>query len=91
MNIQSTHVSKGSDLEQTRIYKVAFINKYKAFVADMTRIKDTSKMRICGIPISVFDNLNDFDRHIVAQISNNLVKTLLIAGNSQQRQSAAKL
>lgn len=27
----------------------------------MTRIKDTSKMRICGIPISVFDNLNDFD------------------------------
>lgn len=37
-----------------------------AFVADMTRIKDTSKMRICGIPISVFDNLNDFDRRIVA-------------------------
>jgi hypothetical protein len=32
-----------------------------AFVASMTRIKDTSKMKIGGIPISVFNNLNDFD------------------------------
>ena len=37
-----------------------------AFVGNMTRIKDTSKIRLGGIPIQVFDNLNDFDKRIVA-------------------------
>ena len=37
-----------------------------AFVAAMDRIKDISKIKLAGIPISVFNNLNDFDRVIVA-------------------------
>lgn len=38
-----------------------------AFVADMLRIKDISKIKLAGIPISVFNNLDDFDKCIVAQ------------------------
>lgn len=42
-------------------------NKFPgAFVAQMDRIKDTSKIKLGGIPISVFNNLNDFDKCIVA-------------------------
>lgn len=42
-------------------------NKFPgAFVAQMDRIKDTSKIRIGGIPISVFNYLVDFDKRIVA-------------------------
>ena len=37
-----------------------------AYVADMLRIKDISKIKIGGVPISVFNNLNDFDKCIVA-------------------------
>lgn len=33
-----------------------------AYVADPTRIKDISKIKIAGIPIEVFDNLDDFDK-----------------------------
>ena len=32
-----------------------------AYVADMLIIKDISKIKIGGVPISVFNNLNDFD------------------------------
>ena len=42
-------------------------NKFPgAYVAAMDRIKDTSKMKIGGIPIRVFENLDDFDKRIVA-------------------------
>ena len=37
-----------------------------AFVGNMTRIKDSSKIRLGGIPIQVFNNLNDFDKCSVA-------------------------
>lgn len=37
-----------------------------AFVADMERIKDTSRLRINGIPVNVFELLDDFDYQLVA-------------------------
>ena len=38
-------------------------NKFPgAYVAAMDRIRDTSKIKLNGIPIRVFNNLNDFDK-----------------------------
>ena len=37
-----------------------------AFVADPVRVNEHSKVKLAGIPIWVFNNLNDFDKSIVA-------------------------
>ena len=46
----------------------------------MDRIKDTSKIRIGGIPISVFNNLNDFD---YASLYPSLYRQYNLAANTQ--------
>lgn len=44
-----------------------------AFVGDMVRINDHSKIRLGGIPIQVFNNLNDFDYASLYPSINDMV------------------
>lgn len=51
-----------------------------AFVANPCRVKDVSKMKIGGIPISVFENLNDFD---YASLYPSIYRQFNLAPNTQ--------
>ena len=56
-------------------------NKFPgAFVAQMDRIKDTSKMKVGGIPIRVFENLDDFD---YSSLYPSIYRQFNLAANTQ--------